>query len=484
VYDLLTSRFGDIHTSLTAFALNPQGWQVSPVSVGITLIFAPFLWLFGNHAIWIVPVVWDIALLCGLFFTTRLFFRDKGAAAWVWALLAVAMYGTVINFRLSLRRDIACAALLSIASLLALLGVQKKKALCWHGVSALLCFISIVKPNQAMLFVPCVLLWINSMRGAVLRVKSVVFHGAAALVVACVIFMPFFLQNHAASGRWYSPVQLSPGKQAMASLGTGLPRKALAAIADVCSAQGYIYSPKGLPKWCSIPFVLLALLGAWAQRKSPFVRYWALPVVFLEYAFMIFWVIPWHDYAYTYNTYLAPVYPVGVFLAACGIHRLVRDSRRVPAVLWLLAAAFLLPFFSVKVYRSLPGTRHVRFRLPEVARLSADLSRVIPDRSVLLCDRFLCFTIDYFTKISCFPPKRLDDAAAGINEKVAYLIDKGVPVFFCDYRGIEGSYTYRSTLEKGFSLVPVARDRQLYGYPSVFFAPPFSIFRVDKRPRS
>jgi hypothetical protein len=203
----------------------------------------------------------------------------------------------------------------------------------------------------------------------------------------------------------------------------------------------------------------------------------------LEYAFMVYWVVLYPDFPYTYNIYLAPVYPLVMFLFTCGIFHLVSRIKRKDVVLWIVSIIFLVPFLSVKVYRCLPDSHHVRFRLPEVHKLANDLDAVIPPGSVLLCDAFLCYTIDCFTPIYSFQPRALDDSTSGINDKVAYLLDKNVPVFYCDYRGvISGLHAYyQSALEKEYSLVLVKKDQQLYNYPSVFSAPPFSIFSVQKR---
>jgi Dolichyl-phosphate-mannose-protein mannosyltransferase len=483
VYHLLKSHFSDMNNTLVPFVLNPEGKLVSVVSVGIAMVFAPFVALFGDNTIWLAPIVWDLCLLVCLFFVVRIFFKNIDAPhAWILALLAVAAYGTVINFRLNLRRDIACASLASIATLLTILGGQKKRYRYWYAAFGLLCFITTIKVVQAMLFVPFLLYIVNVVKIRSLDKKTVVTGAAFVLGIGLVVFTPFFLQNHATSGHWYWPAQLTSMYAAPPPQNTShLASKALSAFVDLCRAQSYIYSPKGLSKWCALPFIALAAFGAWAFRKNVFVRWWVIPFVGLEYAFMLVWMIPYRDFAYTYNIYLSPAYPMAVFLFVCGAYEFLRRFRNKTALLWVTAAVVLVPFFGVKAFRSLPDSHHVRFRLPEVRRLTADLERVVPPKSVLLCDRFLCFTIDYFSDLYCFPPKRLDDSTSAIIGKVAYLLEKKVPVYFCDYRGIEGSYTYREKLEKTFTLSVVKKDQCLYNYPSVFPAPPFSIFRVDEK---
>lgn len=483
VYHLLKSHFSDMNNTLVPFVLNPEGKLVSVVTIGITMVFAPFVALFGDNTIWLAPIVWDLCLLVCLFLAVRVFFKNVDAPhAWVIALLAVAVYGTVINFRLNLRRDIACASLASIATLLTILGGEKKQCRYWYGAFTVLCFITTIKVIHAMLFVPFLLYIVNVVKAKSLDKRTVITAAVLTLAIGLVVFMPFFLQNHATSGHWYWPAQLTsmsaaPPPQNTSHLGS----KVLSALVDLCKAQAYIYSPKGLSKWCALPFIALAAFGAWAFRKSVFVRWWVLPFLGLEYAFMLAWMIPYRDFAYTYNIYLSPTYPMGVFLFGCGVYELLRRLRRKTVLLWVAAIVFLIPFFGVKVFRSLPDSRHVRFRLPEVRRLTADLERVVPPKSVLLCDRFLCFTIDYFSDLYCFPPKRLDDSTSTIIDKVAYLLEKKVPVYFCDYQGIEGSYTYREKLEKKFMLSVVKQDQSLYNYPSVFPAPPFNVFRVDEK---
>jgi hypothetical protein len=486
VYHLLKSHFPNMNSTLTTFVLNPEGKLVSVVSVGIAVVFAPFVALFGDNAVWLVPIVWDVSLLICLFFVVRIFFKNVDAPnAWLLALLAVAVYGTVINFRLNLRRDIACASLASIATLLTILGGEKKQYRYWYAAFGLLCFITTIKVVQAMLFLPFLLYIVKTINPKSLEKKTVFVAAASALLIALVVLIPFFMQNHSTSGHWYCPIQLRNMYTAPPAPHTSehahVVAKAVRAFIDLCKAQAYIYSPKGLPKWCALPFIAFAALGAWAFRKSVFVRWWVIPFLALEYSFMFVWMIPYRDHAYTYNIYLSPAYPMSVFLFTCGVYELLRRFKNRTVLLWVIAIVFLVPFFGVKGVRSLPDSRHVRFRLPEAHRLTADLENVVPPKSLLLCDRFLCFTIDYFSNFYCFAPERLEDSSGTINDKVSFLLENNIPVYFCDYQGIEGSYTCRKVLENTFGLSLVKQDQQLYNYPSVFPAPPFSVFRIDRK---
>jgi hypothetical protein len=477
VYDLLKSHFPEMKQTLTTFILNPAGQQVSVVSIGISMILAPFLALFGENAIWIVRIVWDICIITGLFFTVRVFFKSTdNRVAWILALLAIAAYGTVINFRLTLRRDIACAALTSLATLFALLGAQKKRNGYWHAAFGLLCVAATVKITLAMLFLPFVLFFVNSSNVKNLHPKPVIINIAVAVLLAVLIFTPFCIQNHVSSGHWYSPPQHSAPVRT-----DHLVKRTTASMIDICKAQAYIYSPKGLPKWCALPFLAVVILGLWAQRKAAFVRWWVIPFLLLQYVFMIYWFIPGLDYAYTYNIYLTPAYPLSVFLFICGIYSLLERFKRRNLLLWLLTAVFLLPFFTVKVSRSFPNSGPARFRLPQVHQLVSDCEAVVPPKSVVLCDLFLCFPLDYYSNSYYFPPSQLDDSTSTIIDKVSFLLTKNIPVYFFDYRGIEGSYTCQPKLEEAFRLTVVKKDQQFYNHPNEFPVPPFSMYRISEK---
>jgi uncharacterized membrane protein (UPF0136 family) len=480
VYDLLKSHFPDMKQTLTTFILNPAGKQVSLVSIGISMILAPFLAVFGENAIWIVRIVWDIGIITGLFFTVCAFFKDSDRrSAWILAILAIAVYGTVINFRLTLRRDIACASLTTLATLFSLLGAQKKRSRYWHAALCCLCLTATVKITQAMLFLPFVLFFVKSSNLKNLRPRLIIVNVAVAAVLAVLIFTPFCIQNHVSSGHWYSPPQ-----HAFAGHSDHLVERTAASLIAICKAQAYIYSPKGLPKWCALPFLIVAVLGMWAQRRSVFVRWWVIPFLLFQYVFMVYWFIPGLDHPYTYNIYLTPAYSLSVFLFICGIYSLVEKSNRRNLVLGLLTFVFLLPFFTVKVYRSLPQFRHAQFRLPQVHRLIADCEAVVPPKSVVLCDLFLCFPLDYFSNSYYFPPSQLDDSASTIIDKVSFLLEKNIPVFFFDYRGIEGSHIYQPRLESAFDLSIVKRDQLYYNYPNEFPVPPFSMYRISEKRRT
>ena len=479
VYDLLKSHFPDMKQTLTTFILNPAGQQVSIVSIGISMILAPFLALFGENAIWIVRIVWDICIISGLFFTVCAFFKESDhRSAWILALLAIAVYGTVINFRLTLRRDIACAALTSLATLFSLLGAQKKQSRYWHAALCCLCLTATVKITQALLFLPFVLFFVNSYNLKNLRPKPVIINIVVAAMLAALIFTPFCIQNHVSSGHWYTLPQ-----HAAPVCIDHLVKRTSGSIIAICKAQAYIYSPKGLPKWCALPFLAIVIWGMWVQRRSIFVRWWVVPFLLLQYIFMIYWFIPGLDYAYTYNIYLTPAYSLSVFLFICGIHSLLERFKHRNALLWFLAAMFLLPFFTVKIYRSLPQCQHTQFRLPQVHRLVSDCEAVVPAKSVVLCDLFLCFPLDYFSNSYYFPPSQLDDSISTIIDKVAFLLTKDIPVYFFDYRGIEGSYTYQPKLEKAFALTVVKKDQQYYNHPNEFPVPPFSMYRISEKNR-
>lgn len=482
VYDLLKSHFPDMKHTLTTFILNPAGQQVSVVSIGISMILAPFLALFGENAIWLVRIVWDICIITGLFFTVRAFFKGSDhRIAWILALLAIAVYGTVINFRLTFRRDIACAALTSLATLFSLLGAQKKQSRYWHAALCCLCLTATVKITQAMLFLPFVLFFVKSSNFKNLRPKPVIINVIVATTLSVFIFTPFCIQNHVGSCHWYCPAQYLPSQRPAPFSTHHLIKKASSSFIDICKAQAYIYSPKGLPKWCAFPLIAFVVFGMWVQRRSVFVRWWVVPFLLLQYAFMVYWFIPGLDYAYTYNIYLTPAYPLSIFLFVCGIYSLIERFKRRNLILWLLAAVFLLPFFTVKVYRSLPQFRHTQFRLPQVHQLVGDCEAVVPPKSVVLCDLFLCFPLDYFSNSYYFPPSQLDDSTSTIIDKVSFLLTKDIPVFFFDYRGIEGSYTYQPKLEKAFTLTVVKRDQQYYNHPNEFPVPPFSMYRISEK---
>jgi hypothetical protein len=474
VYTLLKSHFPDMGKTLSPFVLNPAGQLVALVSVGITMLLAPFLAVFGESTTWIVRIVWDICIIAGLFFTTRLFFKESARHnAWILAILVIAAYGTVINFRLTLRRDIACAALTTLATLFALLGSQKKRNGYWLAAFGLICLTAAVKITQAMLFLPLALLFVNTAKPSTWSRKPIFVNVIVAAAIAVLIFTPFCIQNHVSSGHWYLPVQ-----RAAPVYANHLIENTMASFTEICKAQAYIYSPKGLPKWCALPFLVIAAIGMWAQRRSVFVKWWVIPFLLLEYGFLVYLFIPGLNYGYTYNIYLAPAYPLSVLLFVCGIYHVIERFKGASVHLWFLTAIFLLPFFAVKIARSFPHAQAAHFRLPQVHQLVGDIEAVIPPKSVVLCDAFLCFPLDYYSDSHFFPPSRLDDSSSSIVEKVSYLLQQNMAVYFCDYRGIEGAYAYQPALAREFSLTLVKKDQGYYNHPNEFPVPPFSIYRI------
>jgi hypothetical protein len=118
------------------------------------------------------------------------------------------------------------------------------------------------------------------------------------------------------------------------------------------------------------------------------------------------------------------------------------------------------------------------FRLPQVHQLVNDIESVVPPQSVVLCDAFLCFPLDYYSRSCFFPPSRLDDTTSTVIDKLSFLLTQNKAVFFCDYRGIEGSYAYQPKLESAFTLTLVKKDQQYYNHPNEFPVPPFAIYRI------
>ncbi|MDD5673959.1 MAG: glycosyltransferase family 39 protein [Chitinivibrionales bacterium] len=472
LYSLLVKQFPDITPSLTYLEQNPAGRSVSFCTIGIHLIFAPAIALFGNNIFWVLPVLSDILLLICLFFTIRLYFKAKGSSlSWIMALAGISLYGFVVNFRLNLRRDTFCASILMLATLAVLLALKKRRWLFWHFGFALICFATIVKVNMALVFVPFFILFFRHANLSDLNRRQIIGHSLATGFIGALIFVPFFIQNHFASGHWYLPIQILKEMEAFYPPGHVFwGRFLLSNFIHLVKAQAYIFGLDGFPLWTAIFCFIGALAGLWSERKNPFVRTWGLLFLVAFYGFYV--TNDRNDFVY--NIYLAPTYPLVVFLVICGFDFLTRRVRNKRALWWVLAVFFLVPFAAVKTYRSLPEHRYARFQLQQTLALGADLEKIMPPGSVLFCDKFLSFSVSNFTGIYCFPPHYLESRNSTACQKTAYLLSRNIPVYFCDYRGTEYAYTYRDILKKQFQLRLITKNQSLYDYD----VRPVSIYQV------
>lgn len=496
IFDLLKTSFPDVaagkvfENSIATARINPQGELVSVVSIGITLVSALFLWLFSEYAVFAMPVVYDLMLLAGLFLLTFMVTaREDRRQAWVAGLLSVAVYGTVVNFRLSPLRDWLCTGILALVSVAVYHGMKKKRWMPWYLAFALICFASIVKVTYVLFFVPWALSLFVS--GTITFDRTLLRHGAVLALLATVIFLPFFVQNHVGTGHWYLPVQYFEAKY-------HVPREAgvFAYLAGnlraIIHAQAHVFSPNGLPLWFAGGFLAVVLIGAIDQRKSPFFHFWIVPFLLLVYGF----------YSSTsrqpgrYNVYLSPVYPLVVFLFVRGLLFSIRGIfdgplRNVPhksrwhtATVSVLALLSVMPFLLVKAYRTVPGNETFSFQVSEAHRLVSELETVVPEGSVLLCDHYLSHTIDYYSHAYSFPPECLDAPESPVTEKIGYLLSHGTKVFFCDYQGVKGSTRFLNRINDHYLVRKVKEGQRLYGFFSVHNAPPFDVYEIERKSKT
>lgn len=468
---LLSGHFSGGYASFTTGIPLDNGTLVSAVTVGTHLLLAPFVWLFDDNVFWIAPVFYDLVLILSLFMFTRAYFAKRIPAsdslAWYAALAVTALYGILVNFRLNLRRDTLCAALLCLLTALLFQAMQTNKKRFWHTSLALISLLTITKIYFAFLYIPFLAILVTVIRKQPVRLKDGAIQCTIAFLINLVLYIPFFLQNHAGTGHWFCLTQQAAFGQLYMPQSVPLTIGAMAAnTLELIKVQAVFFIPDGIPVLGAAITILLLLAGVWAERKNAFVMFWLLPCWLFLYGFFIVWhqSHPGEDFAY--NIYLSPTYPISMFFVICGIVFIVQRYLKKKWILPAIAVIALLPFLLVKTYRIMPSHRHVRFQLPQAVQLRSDILGIMPEGSILLCDKFLSLSIDYFAGVHSFPPSRLGGSAAEIARGIACLIDSNKTVFIADYLGIEGSYVYVDSLRDYFDLQLVKEKQPLLNFPA------------------
>jgi hypothetical protein len=286
-----------------------------------------------------------------------------------------------------------------------------------------------------------------------------------ALCIAALILTPFFIQNSVCTGHWY---MLSQHSEASAFIPAGLGGTgdgsglSFTNLFRLLHSQSHIYGLKGTPVWTSFLFVLIMLAGVWGELKNAVVIRWILVQILLLTAF----------YSATnrdeniYNLYMSSTYYVTVFLAVCGVRRIFNLLKRnKPEIMISVSLIALIPFLALKSYRIIPGHRHAYVNITDSKRLVNDVRKIIPDGGILLCDKYLSTTIDYFSgKIHSFPVIDLQQGNDPVDVKIGYLLSRKIPVYICDYRGVDFGDYWKNELSSHFNIKPVSVHQPLYDF--------------------
>jgi hypothetical protein len=474
LFALKKQAAGGHRVSTGIFTANPRGEPVSYYPVGIAIVLAPFYALAGKNIFWLLPMLWDITLILFLFLLVRLLVRSQyDDLALPAALAAVSLYGTVINFRLGMRRDFFCSPGVLVLSLVLYIASTQKKFREWHLGSAIIAFLTIVKISYILLYIPFILLFFATMPWRRMGLRKIMLQALPMAVVAVLIFLPFFVTNHISTGRWYFPAQIT---EASEFVPTGKPAGSyfLGNIAGMIAAQAYIYSPNGFPLWTALLFVVFAIAGGWFWRRNKFVLYWTVGVIVLLYSLYSTTTRK----PYIYNTYLSPVYGLVCTLFILALVQGVRRFRLRARILFIIALMIMAPFAAVKMYRSLPSKRHAHFGMRQARSLAREIDSVVPKGSVIICDRDLSLALDLFCRASVTPLCYL-----GRTPDVVTLLERmminNVQVFYFDFSGIGTCRSVPELIDSAFIMDPVLSNINLRNYPEKGPASSPNLYRLS-----
>jgi hypothetical protein len=451
-YEILKEKFGfSAIDSFDAMFLqkNASGNLVPVISIGTILLLAPFLKVFGDHIFYLLPLLFDLIALGSMFLIGKTFLEKIKWTNHTWfaGLLFTVSYAVIVNFRPGLRRDLLCASLIVPLTFLILKGIRAHHHKFWYCAFSIISFLSIIKPTYILLYVPFILSYSASSRlhNSTIHIRNVFIFSLISLV----IYSPYLLHNHITTGSFLIPKQIESAKT---FIPTGNPLfYLLENMVTIVKAQAVIFSPGNLNRYASIPVVLIIIAGCISYRKDFFVKYWIVPTIALFYLFHIF--TRRHDFIY--NIYLAPTYSLSIFLFSIGILWILSLIKKRNALLILLCYSLMCIFVFVKCYKTIPGKRHETFQLTDATILKNRVEKQVPPGSLIICDRFLCYTIDYFTHAFSLSPWILTGKDNLIMEKIDYLLEQNVPVYFCTCKGIENAPQYLPLLNERFHLTLV-----------------------------
>lgn len=491
LYDTLKARFPDLDNALTQAIVNPDGDLVSWYTVGITLVLAPLVALLGDSVHWVVPLLWQLAIVVGLYLLALRYFGrsfSPSAHRWPLALFCVALYGAVINFRLGIRRDILCAGLIGFLSAILVSDEQRRRWRVWHIANAIVSLCIIIKVTYILLYLPLGVLFLGTSGLHRRPRKELLVNGLGALAVTLLIFTPMFIHNHACTGHWFLPTQYREAR-GFVTASESRWSYLLGNTMTLAKTLARAYSPGRLPRWFAVVFVALGAFGLWRGRKQEYVRWWVVPFLVSQLLFLM----TTKRKEYAYNVYLTPTYLLTTLMAARGAAELILATPLLsglrsrgpaaPRALWFAAFLALAPVVAVKGYRSLPGHRHDRFGIDRARRLISDIERIVPPGGVLLCDRFLADPIDYLSHFDCFPPRRLGTTDSSFIRRVGFLLERGTPLYYANYNGIEWGGYYQAVLQRSHDLVLMKGNQCLCGFPSTGGVESFDIYAIKPRRR-
>lgn len=478
LFDEIKQAFPDHENPLIQMMLGINDRLVSWYTIGITIVFAFLILLSGEQVFWVAPILFDIILITGLYTLTYLIAaKTKFKNPWIIALLAVALYGTIINFRLGMRRDLFIAGVTIWLGVCFYFALYRKNKFLWHLIWGALCFLTIVKITNLILFFPLILALFFNVDFKTLKWKSVLIHCAIALFVMSVVFAPMFIHNFISTGYWYLPTQHVEARGFISSESTSFLMQIAENLQRIIHTFFIALSVSGTTKWTALFTACLVALGTIKLRKEPLLRLWVIPFCI---TLLGLYSLTRREY-YAYNVYFTLIYPYIILCSAIGLSWLIQNFSNRKTILWIVAIIIMLPFLSVKLYRSFPSYRYERFQLKQANQLREDLEEVIPEKSILLCDRFIADAIDYFCNFYCFPPGHLESTQASTERKVEYLLKIGYSVYITDYKGIENSAQYFDRLNEKFKLTLVKDDQGIYNFPTQRDIVTMDIYKIETK---
>jgi hypothetical protein len=484
IFELLKARFPDMDGSFSYLLIDPAGKLASNYTVGTALFFAPLLAVFGENLFVITPILCNVSFLILLFCFTFVYFRNRGYRHGAgYALACVVVYTFVIGFPAGIHRDVPGASLVMALSLLVLFATERHKWVLWQTALAVLTFLFTLKFSYALLYVPFFLMLMVSMKG---RWRTVPFSLMQLLIgfgISAIFLIPFFLQNSVSSGHWFLPAQHGEAS-AFLPPAAGPAAWFMTNAHMLISAQLLVYgcrAVKILKIAIAAIFVIFAVAGAWRERSSPVVRCWILPSFVLMHA--LFFCTAGQRSLTVLNLYLSPTYYCLLFLAICGMRGLLARLSKQGLALAAALVASLLPFLILKTYESLPGHREACFRLSDAKSLASDVETVVPPHGVLLCNKFPSIVIDYFSSVHCFPAYDLWGKNSEAAEKISFLLEKNVPVCYCDYKGFDDDFYrfYGTYLPAHFRTTLVKSNQWMHHFQCATGDSVCNIYRLSLR---
>lgn len=468
IYDMLRDHSLNLDLSsidtnkIYAFIENPQNQLVSIVSIGMSILIAPFYWLFGIKSWWILIIFRDVLFLFTFYNLTSTFLKSKNSLfAYKYGLLSVVLYATTVNFTLTLYRDIFCATILCISTLLIHKASIKKKLSYWHLSFALICLMIIIKIIYLFLVIPFFIYFYKSEGYKLItkqnKIKNIFFF----FIIILIFLLPFFIQNKVATGSVFLPAQFKTAKSFIPGSNKDYIEYLFLNFKNMIVGQLHIFSINGLPIWTGFVVFLLSIFGLIKGYKYSLVRYWILPNISFFYIFL---VLRKHN-ELNQNLYLTPTNFLIIFLAILGIIYIMdiyikNRSFFINALIFV----FLIPFLVIKIDRSFVPHRHIRFQLKEANLLCKDLENIIAPGSLLLCNLPLAKSIDFYSNFYSFPLWYLEGKNNTALDKINTLMNKNISVYFSVLSNDLNNYSIKYIRSK-FDVVNITMNQSLYKFP-------------------